>query len=87
MTSRRSESRARLLISTIAGISSFAAFIFMPAGRIDWPRGWSCLGIITISLLAGFIYLRRVNPEVIEHRLHLGKGTKLWDIIWSARKK
>ncbi len=73
----------RLLLASIAGLGSFAAIIFWPAGTIDWLAGWLYFGIVATSLLINYLYLRRVNPEVIEHRLRLGKGTKRWDIVWS----
>ena len=37
-----------------------------------------------MNLCINFVYLRRVNPDLIEHRLRFGKGTKLWDKIWLA---
>ncbi len=74
----------RLIIASITGIGLFAVIIFWPAGRLDWIAGWLHFGIVTASLSASLVYLRRVNPEVIEHRLRLGKGTKTWDIVWSV---
>lgn len=73
----------RLLVATIAGLGSFAAIIFWPAGSMGWAAGWAYFALVTTTLLINYNYLRRVNPEVIEHRLRLGKGTKRWDIIWS----
>ncbi len=83
MTPRMS-SATLLLTASITGFVFFAAIIFWPAGRIDWVEGWLYLGLLTVTLLINLLYLRRVNPEVIEHRLRLGKGTKLWDKIWFA---
>ena len=40
--------------------------------------------MVTSSLFINFLYLRRVNPEVIEHRLRMGKGTEPWDKVWLA---
>jgi protein-S-isoprenylcysteine O-methyltransferase Ste14 len=71
-----------LIIASLGGLGSFAAIIFWPAGRIGWIEGWLYFGIVTTSLFISYIYLRRVNPEVIEHRLRLGKGTKRWDKVW-----
>lgn len=83
MTIREIWSTSRLLIATIVGLGLFAAIIFWPAGRIDWLAGWRYFGLVTTTLFINFVYLRRVNPELIAHRLQLGKGTKRWDIIWS----
>ena len=66
---------ALLVIASIAGFGFFAAILFWPAGRLDWVAGWIYLALLTVSLFINFVYLRHVNPEVIEHRLRLGKGT------------
>ncbi|MCU7920827.1 MAG: isoprenylcysteine carboxylmethyltransferase family protein [Candidatus Thiodiazotropha sp. (ex Dulcina madagascariensis)] len=84
MGTRKTGSVARLLTASITGLVFFAAIIFWPAGRIDWIEGWLYFGLVTTNLLINFVYLRRINPEVIEHRLRLGKGTKLWDKLWSV---
>ena len=73
----------RLLLATVVGLGLFAAAIFWPAGTWGWAEGWLYFGLVAATLLINFNYLRRVNPEVIEHRLYLGKGTKRWDIVWS----
>lgn len=82
MTTGRMSSRTRLLIASIAGFGLFAAILFWPAGSFRWVEGWLYLGLVTANQSFAYVYLRRVNPEVIEHRLRLGKGTKGWDKIW-----
>ena len=84
MTTAKKWSSIRLFIASTTGLGLFAAIIFWPAGRIDWLAGWVYFGLITTTLFINFVYLRRVNPEVIAHRLRLGKGTKVWDILWSV---
>ncbi|MCU7812246.1 MAG: isoprenylcysteine carboxylmethyltransferase family protein [Candidatus Thiodiazotropha sp. (ex Notomyrtea botanica)] len=74
----------RMLISSIVGLFLFGVTIFWPAGSLEWTAGWLYLVLITSSFLINVIYLLRVNPEVIAHRLHMGKGTKRWDKIWSV---
>ena len=74
----------RLLIASILGPGFFAAIIFWPAGTIDWLQGWFYFGLLTTSLFVSFLYLRQVNPEVIEHRLQFKKGTKPWDKLWAV---
>lgn len=75
-------SKARLAIATAASIAMFAALIFLPAGRLDWTSGWLYLAVVGAGMTAGFILVRARNPELIEHRMRLGKGTKTWDKIW-----
>jgi len=84
MTVGKTGSATRLIIASAAGLGFFAGIIFWPAGRLAWIEGWLYFGIVTTSLLVSFVYLRCVNPEVIEARLRLGKGTKSWDKLWSV---
>ena len=84
MPALKSSSTIRQLMASVAGFVFFFAVIFWPAGTINWVEGWLNFGIVTATLLVNFIYLHRVNPEVIEHRLRMGKGTKYWDKIWLA---
>lgn len=67
-----------------AGLAMFAAAVFLPAGRFDWPAAWVYLALLTVFMLANLAYLQRVNPELIERRARLGQGTKRWDLVWSA---
>lgn len=82
MNNQKTYSTTRLIFASIAGLAFFAGIVFWPAGTIDWKAGWIHFMIVTISMLISFIYLRRANPAVIEHRLRSHKGTKFWDKIW-----
>ena len=74
----------RLSIVLLASFLLFAAIIFWPAGTLDWLAGWLYFGLVSTSWIITSIYLQRVNPEVIEHRLQLKKGTKPWDKRWAV---
>ena len=74
----------RLLIVSLASLGFFAALIFWPAGTIDWLQGWLYFGLFSTSASLTLVYLRRVNPEVIKHRLQFKKGTKRWDKLWAV---
>lgn len=75
---------ARLTLALIAAVACFALLIFWPAGRTDWPAGWLYLGIVTLNFIINMLYLRRANPGLIEARMHVGPGTKRWDMVWGA---
>jgi len=60
----------------------FGLLLFWPAGRLDWGAGWLYLAVLTINMAINYVSLRRWNPELIEHRMRLGKGTETWDKIW-----
>ncbi len=62
----------------------FAALLFFPAGRLDWTLGWIYLGIIFVSVCISWACLARWNPELIDRRMRIGKGTKTWDKIWAV---
>ncbi len=72
----------RLAFYLLAAVVFFAVVIFWPAGRLDWVAGWLYVGIIALNHLANALYLKRVNPELIEARLRMSKGTKHWDMVW-----
>ena len=72
----------RVAISVIGGLGMFAAIIFWPAGRLGWAAGWLYFAIVVATMFVTLVYLRRVNPELIEYRTRIGKGTKRWDIVW-----
>lgn len=72
----------RIGIWLTAALGVFAVVIFWPAGRLDWIAGWLYLGLVSLNFVVNLIYLRRVNPELIEARMRMAKGTKHWDIVW-----
>ena len=39
---------------------------------------------MVVFVLAHFVYVGLVNPEVLEHRMFPGKGTETWDWVWAA---
>jgi len=63
-------------------LAVFAMLLLLPAGRLDWVAAWLYLAIVTANTVINYIYLRRRNPAVIEHRMRFGKGTKPWDRLW-----
>jgi protein-S-isoprenylcysteine O-methyltransferase Ste14 len=62
----------------------FAALLFIPAGRLDWTLGWVYVGIVILFVVINWACLNRWNPELIGRRMRYGKGTKHWDIVWTA---
>ena len=53
-----------------------------------WWVGWipwgAFIGLMVIFFLAHFFYVWLVNPEVLEHRMVLRKGTETWDWVWEG---
>ena len=84
MIAPSNELTIRLIVAVVAGLSLLAVLVFWPAGRLDWLEGWLYLGLSGATLFGNLLYLWRVNPTVIEHRLRMGPGTKRWDKIWGG---
>jgi protein-S-isoprenylcysteine O-methyltransferase Ste14 len=72
----------RIALAFTAFLGVFVALLFLPAGRLDWGTGWLYLAIVTINSVINYACIRRKNPDLIEHRMRFGKGTKNWDKIW-----
>lgn len=62
----------------------FAALLFIPAGRLDWPFAWAYVGIMTAFVLINWLCLLCWNPGLIDRRMRVGEGTKTWDKVWAA---
>ncbi len=58
-----------------------ALFLFLPAGTLNWSKGWLFIAIMLGVISAVILFLQRVNPEVIAARSRIHKGTKSWDKI------
>ena len=59
-----------------------ALILFVSAGRIDIPRAWIFVGIISLHYPVGFLIFYKFNPELIQQRARgIRKDTKLWDKV------
>lgn len=74
----------QLLAASVVGIGLLAVLVFWPAGTTGWLEGWLYIGTAAACLLGLFIYVRRVNPEIVDRRRRIGKGTKRWDKVLMA---
>ena len=87
-TNRRRSQRLprpfQLTFVVIAAAVVFAVVVLWPAGRLGWVAGWLYVGIVTLFFLVNVIYLERVNPELIDARRRMGKGTKGCDIAYGV---
>jgi protein-S-isoprenylcysteine O-methyltransferase Ste14 len=59
----------RLTLQIVISLVLFAALLFVPAGTLDWWRGWMYLGVLTVMGVAGAAWLYVYNKPVIEERL------------------
>ena len=80
--SDRPVSTWQVILALTSLIGAIGAFLFLPAGRLDWVAAWFYLAIVTANFAINYVYLRKHNPELIEHRMRFQKGTKWWDTLW-----
>jgi protein-S-isoprenylcysteine O-methyltransferase Ste14 len=73
--------KGRLVRFLLALPVYFAVFMFLPAGTWAWTNGWLFLLVFLGTLAVAFVYLRRVNPDVLVARTRFPPGTKPWDKI------
>jgi hypothetical protein len=58
-----------------------AVLLFVPAGRIDWTRGWLFLLVFTVLMIGAMLYFLGVNPDMFAVRSRIHPGTNHWDKI------
>jgi len=62
----------RLLIQTVIGLPILGAFIFVPAGTLDYWQGWTFLVVFTVSSSLLGLYLAIFDPALLERRIKAG---------------
>ncbi len=55
----------RALVETAVSFVIFAASLFVPAGRLDWPMAWAVIALWLAFAVVGFVVL---SPELIAER-------------------
>jgi protein-S-isoprenylcysteine O-methyltransferase Ste14 len=71
--------RRRLFLNLGLSFLLIVLCLFLPAGTWSWARGWLFLLVLVLSSIAGTLYLRRVNPEVIAARINRHERTRRRD--------
>lgn len=60
----------------------FALALFLPAGTIAWPAGWTFLGLFFGFILILNLWLLKHNPGLLQERMHLrADNQKSWDKV------
>lgn len=80
------EDKKNIGIKTILRIPFFVilqtAILFISAGRIDIPRAWIFVLIISLQFTISFSIMYKLNPELIKQRARgFGQNTKPWDKV------
>jgi protein-S-isoprenylcysteine O-methyltransferase Ste14 len=73
---------AQSLVALAITLLIMAVVLFVPAGTLDWPRGWwFCAAFLAATLIA-VAALWRLNPEIFVARSRVQAGTKALDYVF-----
>ncbi|OBJ67786.1 isoprenylcysteine carboxylmethyltransferase family protein [Mycobacterium sp. 1274756.6] len=62
----------RVFTASLVGTAVLAVALFLPAGTLDYWRGWVFLAVFAAASLGPSSYFARKHPEVLERRLRVG---------------
>jgi protein-S-isoprenylcysteine O-methyltransferase Ste14 len=71
----------RLIIMCVLSLLILVLCLFVPAGTLDWFRGWLFCFLMVGASVVITIYLRRVNPDVIAGRVNRHERPRRWDLL------
>jgi protein-S-isoprenylcysteine O-methyltransferase Ste14 len=73
----------RSLWSLAVMLMVMGVLLFVPAGTLDWPRGWWFAGAFVVAILVSLVVLWRLNPDIFIARSRVAApGTEAWDYIF-----
>lgn len=75
---------ALLLVELVLTMAVMGAILFVAAGRLDWPGGWTFLALFIGLSLAVSVWLLRIDPALLEQRLKppVQRGQRGWDRVF-----
>nr|WP_294810262.1 isoprenylcysteine carboxylmethyltransferase family protein [uncultured Sphingomonas sp.] len=74
----------RSVLSLVVTLVVMGALLFVPAGTLNWPRGWWFCVAFVVAVLIAITLLWRVNPEIFTARSRVQPGTKALDYLFLA---
>jgi protein-S-isoprenylcysteine O-methyltransferase Ste14 len=71
----------RALLEVFAEFAVFAALLFVSAGTLLWPAGWTFMALFFGFALAIVLWLAREEPELLQERMSppIQRDQPLWD--------
>src|SRR5262245_5421561 len=74
----------RLALSLVAMPLWLFLLMFLPAGTWAWMKGWLFIGVLLVLGVAAWVFMLRVNPDLLAARVNAHEGTKSWDKVLLA---
>ena len=78
----RSAAVRQSLVALVITVVIMGVILFVPAGTLNWPRGWWFCGAFVGATLAAIAALWRLNPEIFVARSRVQPGTKPLDFVF-----
>jgi protein-S-isoprenylcysteine O-methyltransferase Ste14 len=74
----------KALLEVFAEFAVFAALLFVCAGTLLWPAGWTFMALFFGFAVALVLWLARKEPELLAERMSspLQRGQPLWDKVF-----
>jgi protein-S-isoprenylcysteine O-methyltransferase Ste14 len=72
----------RSLFSLVITVAIMGLLLFVPAGTLNWARGWWFLAASVAAILVAMAVLWRVNPDIFVARSRIQPGTKTRDHLY-----
>jgi protein-S-isoprenylcysteine O-methyltransferase Ste14 len=70
------------IVALVITIVVMGLLTFVPAGTLNWPRGWWFIVAFVVATLIAVAILWRLNPEIFAARSRVQPGTKTKDYIF-----
>jgi len=78
----RSAAVRQSLVALVITVVIMGVILFVPAGTLNWPRGWWFCGAFVGATLVAIAALWRLNPEIFVARSRVQPGTKPLDYVF-----
>ncbi len=63
-------------ITSVVGALAFGLLVFVPAGTLDYWRGWAFIAVFAAATLIPSAYLAMTNPAALRRRMQAGPGAE-----------
>src|SRR5918994_7249228 len=74
----------KAFLALLAEFAVFGALLFVSAGTLLWPAGWTFMALFFGFALAIVVWLARKEPELLAERMSspMQRGQPLWDKVF-----
>jgi protein-S-isoprenylcysteine O-methyltransferase Ste14 len=63
-------------LTSLVGFAVFLVLVFLPAGTIDYWRGWTFIVVFALATMIPSVYLAATNPAALQRRMQAGPAAE-----------